>query len=426
MAVTRQHTIGCSGALATLCLALVLVIVTEVVYAQGGTTRYVYDNNGRLRGVIAPNGEANIYEYDAAGNITAIRHLTADDLEIIEFTPHEGAIGTQVTVFGAGFGGTVSNVAFNGINAPIISQTPTSVVAIVPAGATTGAISITSPRGTRTTTDPFTVKGVGVVPNSAIVSSGRTLQFMAFVAGLPDLGVTWSVEGVAGGNSVVGAITANGLYTAPNVPNPPDGQFVVRATSNVDPTMFGEAQVVVPSQGGGYDAISRGVSVRYGTPTPPGNVPTFAAGSVSVRYGTPAPPSNVPSFVANGVSVRYGTPAPPVSVPSQVYGAVSITKGPLITAVAPISITRGSTVAITVNGVNLSGANNLRFANEDGTQETNITASNINVNVDGTSLTAMVAVSAGTTVGLRIVLVTTSAGTSSAANTGTNTFLVVQ
>jgi YD repeat-containing protein len=408
MFLSRQKTLGggdCHQVRAALAAVVTLLAFMTSAYAQGGTTRYVYDNNGRLRAVIAPNGEANIYEYDAAGNITAIRRLTDNDLEIIEFTPREGAVGTQVTISGVGFGGTVGSAAFNGVPAPIISQTETSIIAAVPVGATTGIISITSPRGTRTTTEPFTVKGVGIVPDAVTVSSGRALQFMAFVTGLPDPGVIWSVDDVVGGNNTVGTITTNGLYTAPNIPNPPDGQFIVRATSSIDPAMFGEAQVIVPSQGSGYDAISRGVSVRYGTPTSP---------------------SNVPAFAVNNVSVRYGTPTPPVSVPSQVYGAVSVAKGPVITAVTPGNIPRDAILTVTFSGANLSGANNLKFANEDGTQEIHITASNINVNLNGTELTATVTVNAGTTVGLRIVFVTTPAGTSLAANSGTNTVQVVQ
>ncbi len=404
---------------------LLLSVALPVCAQQGGISRYVYDNNGRLRAVIAPNGEAAIYDYDPAGNFTAIRRLTANDLEIIEFTPRQGAIGTSVTIFGVGFGGTVSNVSFNGTTAQIISQTPTSVVANVPVGATNGLISVTSPRGTRTTANPFTVKGVGITPNMAVVSSGRTMQFTAIVAGLIDPSLIWSVNGVAGGNSANGTITTSGLYTAPNVPNPPDGQFVIRATSTFEPTLFGEAQVIVPSGGGGYDAIYTGVSVRYGTPTPPGNVPTLATNAVSVRYGTPSPPTAIPSYVANGVSVRYGTPSPPTVVPSQVYAPVSVTRGPVITGVSPASMAKGASVTVTFSGSNLSGANLIRFANEDGTLESNISATGINVNGNGTSLTATVSVNANTTTGNRIVLVTTTAGVSLRVNTGTNMLQIV-
>nr|MDQ3013561.1 IPT/TIG domain-containing protein [Acidobacteriota bacterium] len=208
----KRHRLRTPFLLGCLLGAIWLFTALPVSAQQGGTSRYVYDNNGRLRAVIAPNGEAAIYDYDPAGNFTAIRRLTANDLEIIEFTPREGAVGTRVTIFGVGFAGTVSTVAFNGANAVIISQTATSVVADVPNSATTGPISITSPRGTRTTTEPFTLKGVGVLPNATTVASGHTWQFVVVVSGLFDNAVTWAVNGVAGGNATVGTITANGLY----------------------------------------------------------------------------------------------------------------------------------------------------------------------------------------------------------------------
>ncbi len=220
--------------MATLCALAPLRVSAQ----QGGVTRYVYDNIGRLRAVISPNGEAAIYDYDPAGNFTAIQRLTANDFEVLEFTPREGAIGTPVTIFGVGFRSEVSNVAFNGINAQIISQTATSVVAAVPVGATTGPISVTTSRGSRTTANPFTVKGVRVTPATATVISERTFQFTVTVSGLVDPGVTWSVNSFVGGNTSVGTITPEGLYTAPSIPNGPDAQFVVRATSIIEPMQF--------------------------------------------------------------------------------------------------------------------------------------------------------------------------------------------
>jgi hypothetical protein len=56
------------------------------------------------------------------------------------------------------------------------------------------------------------------------------VQFAATVTGTANTAVTWSVNGVAGGNSTLGAISASGLYTAPSaVPNPPT--VAVTATS---------------------------------------------------------------------------------------------------------------------------------------------------------------------------------------------------
>jgi YD repeat-containing protein len=77
---------------------------------QGGTTRYVYDDNGRLHAVIAPSGEAVVYEYDATGNITAVRRVAADALAVFAFTPHAGIYGDRVTFIGSGFGRAAGRV----------------------------------------------------------------------------------------------------------------------------------------------------------------------------------------------------------------------------------------------------------------------------------------------------------------------------
>jgi YD repeat-containing protein len=116
MPVTRQNTIDgsrCCRALAALVVVIILTAASSSGYAQGSTTRYVYDDNGRLRAVIAPNGEANIYEYDAAGNFTEIRRNTANTLEALDFSPRECLPGIQVTIIGTGFGAGVNAVAFN-------------------------------------------------------------------------------------------------------------------------------------------------------------------------------------------------------------------------------------------------------------------------------------------------------------------------
>ncbi|HEU4765959.1 MAG TPA: RHS repeat domain-containing protein, partial [Pyrinomonadaceae bacterium] len=48
--------------------SLALFLSVGIATAQEQASRYVYDDDGRLRAVIAPNGEAAVYEYDSAGN----------------------------------------------------------------------------------------------------------------------------------------------------------------------------------------------------------------------------------------------------------------------------------------------------------------------------------------------------------------------
>src|SRR5204863_1343486 len=121
-----------------------------------GTTQYIYDANGRLTGVIAPNGEAAIYRYDPAGNLTAIEHIGAGQFAVLSFTPQVGTIGDQVTFTGVGLN-TASSVSFNGTPAQIVSVSASSLTTLVPDGATSGPITLSGVRGTTTTATAFTV-----------------------------------------------------------------------------------------------------------------------------------------------------------------------------------------------------------------------------------------------------------------------------
>ena len=75
---------------------------------------------------------------------------------IVGFTPTSGPVGTTVTITGRNLR-YATQVAFNGTAATIVSNTATEIVTIVPAGATTGPISITTPAGTATRTTTFKV-----------------------------------------------------------------------------------------------------------------------------------------------------------------------------------------------------------------------------------------------------------------------------
>jgi hypothetical protein len=91
---------------------------------------------------------------------------------------------------------------------------------------------------------------VAISPTSATVSTGAGQSFTASVTGTgaPSTAVTWSVNGIAGGNSTLGTITSNGaagaLYVAPAVP-PSPFSVGVTATSVADPTKSATASVTI-------------------------------------------------------------------------------------------------------------------------------------------------------------------------------------
>jgi hypothetical protein len=75
---------------------------------------------------------------------------------ISSFTPTSGLVGAAVTITGSNFTGT-STVMFNGTTAGFTVASSTRISTTVPASATTGTISVTTPGGTATSVSTFTV-----------------------------------------------------------------------------------------------------------------------------------------------------------------------------------------------------------------------------------------------------------------------------
>src|ERR1051325_2266243 len=91
---------------------------------------------------------------------------------------------------------------------------------------------------------PPAAVSVAVDPPSASVIITQTQQFKATVSNATDTTVTWSVNGIAGGDSNVGTITSDGIYTAP-VKTPSPAQFKVTATSKADNTKSSDSNLTV-------------------------------------------------------------------------------------------------------------------------------------------------------------------------------------
>ena len=93
----------------------------------------------------------------AFSNETSATTLEVFPPTLTRFTPTSGPSGTRVTLTGTHFHGA-TDVQFNGVSAlefEVVSGT--SIEVIVPAGATSGPISVVAPGGTVVSADPFTV-----------------------------------------------------------------------------------------------------------------------------------------------------------------------------------------------------------------------------------------------------------------------------
>ena len=107
-------------------------------------------------------------------------------------------------------------------------------------------------------------QSVAVSPTTASVAVGGTVQFTKSTNMLSPETVTWSVAGIAGGNSTVGTITTAGLYTAPAaIPAP--ATLTVTATSTANPAPSASASVTVTAPVPTVKVVPNYISPTVGT-----------------------------------------------------------------------------------------------------------------------------------------------------------------
>jgi hypothetical protein len=82
---------------------------------------------------------------------------------------------------------------------------------------------------------------ISTSPASGTIGPSGTQQFTATIQGLTNPVVTWSVEGVAGGNATAGTITSAGLYTAPFALGP----HTITAATTANPSFTVAAYLTV-------------------------------------------------------------------------------------------------------------------------------------------------------------------------------------
>ena len=99
------------------------------------------------------------------------------------FTPDSGPVGTSVTLTGVGLTGATV-VRFNGTAAVFSVDSATQITAMVPVGATSGTIAVTTPGGVTTSVVTFTVipapSIASFTPASALVGASVTITGIEF------------------------------------------------------------------------------------------------------------------------------------------------------------------------------------------------------------------------------------------------------
>jgi uncharacterized protein (TIGR03437 family) len=119
---------------------------------SGSSLTYLYDGIGRLIAATDTAGDHAVYSYDSVGNLLAVEKRIAPVVSIVAFNPQSGPVGASVVIQGVGFSGVLdeNSVQFNGVQAEVMESTNTQIVAIVPSGATSGPITVTTPTGAAT------------------------------------------------------------------------------------------------------------------------------------------------------------------------------------------------------------------------------------------------------------------------------------
>jgi large repetitive protein len=275
--------------------------------ALAATVQYVYDELGRLVAVIDPSGDTTRYAYDEAGNLTSVARASSAQLAIVSFTPARGPVGTSVTIYGTGFGATPAQnaVSFNGTGAAVASASTTALVATVPAGATSGPISVTAAQATATSSAAFTVlvpqppQISALSPTIVVPGAGFTVQGSAFepvpsdnqtringatavVLAATDSALTVRAPAVTGGK--VSVSTANGAATSA-------GDLFIVPSPNSAADVGATARIAIDAPGAafGLAASKIGLALFDGTSGTPGvkvtaSGATFAGGGALTVY----------------------------------------------------------------------------------------------------------------------------------------------
>jgi DNA-binding beta-propeller fold protein YncE len=221
---------------------------------------------------------------------------------------------------------------------------------------------------------------------SATVAVGSTFTFVAVVTtSNTNQAVNWQVNNVAGGNTTLGTIDANGNYTAPsNVPVP--NTVTVTAIAQVDTTATASATVTIDS---GIRVTVAPLTVTMGTgekftftATVSGTIPAnqgvtwviCQSGSISTSTSATAPcpadtSGSLGTIVSAGVTAQYKAPAViPTSNPITIeaisvkdanqFGSATITlqvaADPVVSSIYPTHAGQGSAfIDLVIQGANL-------------------------------------------------------------------------
>src|SRR6266478_3881873 len=258
--------------------------------------------------------------------------VTTPAPSITNLNPTSGLIGTTVTITGANFGATqgTSTATFNGITATPTSWSATSVVVLVPSGATTGNV-VVSVGGVASNGMNFTVTVPGpsitsLNPASGLIGTSVTITGANLGAtqgtstvkfnGITATPTSWSATsivapvpaGATTGNVVVsvGGVASNGMNFTVTVPGP--------SITNLNPAsgLIGTSVTISGANLGATQGTST-VTFSGVTATPTSWSATSVVVLVPAGATTGSVVVTVGGAASNGVSYTVTTPAPSIT-----------------------------------------------------------------------------------------------------------------
>ncbi|MBI5216521.1 MAG: IPT/TIG domain-containing protein [Ignavibacteriae bacterium] len=335
---------------------------TTSVDFNGVTTSFTIDSDVQITTVV-PYGATTgpITVVNTVGTFTTASDYTVTP-DILSFTPASGYVGDNVTITGTNFL-TVGTVEFNGVSATFTVDSYSQITATVPATATTGLITVTSPtEGTDASSTAYIVlpKIDSFTPTTGIVGDAVTING----SGLNNA-TSVTFNGTSAGYTVVSesqvdAFVPFGALTGSIVITTPYGTATSSSYFNVEPNITG----FTPVNGVVGDNVTIFGSAFIGTTDVQfnGTSATFTIDSYSQITAT------VPSNASTGVITVTTTSGTDNS-------ATNFTVLPNITSFTPTSGVIGSSVNI--SGTTLTAVTDVDF---NGTSATFTVLSDVLIN----------------------------------------------
>jgi len=296
-----------------------------------------------------------------------------NDPNVVTFTPASGPVGTSVTITGTNLTGA-DGVSFNGVGSSSLSNsTATSITAIVPQGATTGPIKVSTPKGIATSATNFTV-----TPSPPAISLFAPVKGVIgaqiVIAGSHFTGATI----VKFNNTVATTFTVNSdnLITATLPTGATTGTVKVQ-TSVGTATSATTFTVTIAPPGIGSFSPSSG---------PVGSVVTITGanfvGVSAVKFNgvasnsiTTVSPTSLKATVPAGATTGPISVTTPTGMSSSSSAFVITPAAPAITSFTPASAPVGT--SITIAGSNLIGTTSVKFNGVSSTSVSSITATSL-------------------------------------------------